>query len=247
MATSRDTLCGICEAQHITKYADQWCPECDEGLCSDCENHHKVSKVSRNHGVISIENYHKLPKSISGIGNHCEYHDMKYTYFCQHHDKPCCPDCTLSNHKECVGLLSMREIIKTSKTSTLIDNIEKSIKDIKINIDNITKNRKRNISEIHQKRQMFQDQIKQKRVEINSHLDTLEHNILQELDDAEDKVKSKINNLLKKLSMNAKTVEELQSDIIAVKEYASDLQTFLGSKVIEEEVKKKEEYLMAIS
>jgi hypothetical protein len=39
MATSRNTLCGICEAQHITKYADQWCPECDEGLCSDCENH----------------------------------------------------------------------------------------------------------------------------------------------------------------------------------------------------------------
>ena len=47
--------------------------------------------------------------------------------------------------------------------------------------------------------------------------------------------------------MNAKTVEELQSDIIAVKEYASDLQTFLGSKIIEEEVKKKEEYLKAIS
>jgi hypothetical protein len=39
----------------------------------------------------------------------------------------------------------------------------------------------------------------------------------------------------------------LQSDIIAVKEYASDLQTFLGSKAIEEEAKKEEEYLMALS
>ena len=29
MATSRNILCGICEAQHITKYADQWCPECE--------------------------------------------------------------------------------------------------------------------------------------------------------------------------------------------------------------------------
>ena len=73
MAASRHILCGICEAQHITKYADQWCPECDEGLCSDCENHHKVSKASRNHGVISIENYLKLPSSISEIGNQCEY------------------------------------------------------------------------------------------------------------------------------------------------------------------------------
>jgi LPS O-antigen subunit length determinant protein (WzzB/FepE family) len=84
------------------------------------------------------------------------------------------------------------------------------------------------------------------RVKINSHLDTLEHNILQELDDTEDKIKSKIDNRLKQLSKNSKTVEGLQSDIRAVKEYASDLQTFLGSKAIEEEVKKEEENFMAL-
>jgi LPS O-antigen subunit length determinant protein (WzzB/FepE family) len=39
----------------------------------------------------------------------------------------------------------------------------------------------------------------------------------------------------------------LQSDIIAVNEYASELQTFLGSKIIKEEVKKEEEYLMVFS
>ena len=247
MATSRHILCGICEAHHITKYADQCCSECDEGLCSDCENHHKVSKSSRNHGVISIENYHKLPSFISEIGNHCEYHDMKYTHFCQHHDKACCPDCISTNHKDCVGLLSIREIIKTSKTSTLIDNIEQNLTDIKKNIDKIMKNRQQNLSEIRQQRQMFQDQIKQMRVRINSHLDTLEQNILQELDDTENKIKSKIDNLLKQLSQNSKTVEGLQSDIRAVKEYASDLQTFLGSKAIEEEVTNEEENLMALS
>ena len=94
---------------------------------------------------------------------------------------------------------------------------------------------------------MFQDQIKQMRVEINSHLDTLEQNIIQELDDTEDKIKIKIDNLLKQLSKNAKTIEGLQSDIIAVKEYASDTQAFLGSKAIAEEVKKEGEYLMALS
>jgi hypothetical protein len=35
----------------------------------------------------------KLPSPISEIANDCEYHDMKYTDFCQHHDKPCRPDC----------------------------------------------------------------------------------------------------------------------------------------------------------
>ena len=82
MATSRNILCAICEAQDITQYADHWCPECDEGLCSDCQNHHNISKASRSHGVISIENYHQLPSSISEIGNHCEYHDRIYSLLC---------------------------------------------------------------------------------------------------------------------------------------------------------------------
>ena len=78
-----------------------------------------------------------MPSSISEIGNHCEYHDMKYAHFCQHHDKPCCPECISRNHKDCVGLLSIREIIKTSNTSTLIDNIEQNLTDIKKNIDKL--------------------------------------------------------------------------------------------------------------
>jgi hypothetical protein len=85
------------------------------------------------------------------------------------------------------------------------------------------------------------------RVKINSHLDTLEQNILKELYDAEDKIKSQIDNLLKQLAEESKTVEGIQSDITAVKEYASDLQIFLGSKTIEKEVKKEEKYIMALS
>jgi DNA-binding beta-propeller fold protein YncE len=247
MATSRDILCGICEAQHVTKYADHWCPECDEGLCATYENHHKLSKGTRNHGIILIENYQKLPSFISEIGHHCKDHDMKYTIFCQIHDKPCCPDCISTNHKDCVGLLSIREIIKTSKTSTLIADIEQSLTNIKYNIDDVIKNREQNLSEIQQQRQIFHDQVKQMRVKINSHLDILEQTILKELDDAEDKIKSKIENLLKQLSEESKTVEGIQRDIPAIKEYASDLQTFLGSKAIEEEVKKEEKYIMALS
>jgi LPS O-antigen subunit length determinant protein (WzzB/FepE family) len=84
-------------------------------------------------------------------------------------------------------------------------------------------------------------------VKINSHLDTLEQNILKELDDAEDNIKSKIDSLLKQLSEESKIVERIQRNTTAVKEYASDLQTFLGSKTIEEEVKKEEKYIMTLS
>jgi hypothetical protein len=64
----------------------------------------------------------------------CKDHDMKYTHFCQVHDKPSCPDCISTNQKDCVGLLSIREIIKTSKTSTLVDDIEQGLTNIKYNM-----------------------------------------------------------------------------------------------------------------
>ena len=86
-----DILCGICESQHITKCAGQWCPECEEGLCSDCQKHHSLSKGTRTHGIISIENYEKLPKSISEIVHNCKDHEMKYTIYCPNHDTICCP------------------------------------------------------------------------------------------------------------------------------------------------------------
>ena len=51
MTTSRTIICGIREAQYITKYADQWCPECDDGLYSDFENNfHQMTKATRDHG-----------------------------------------------------------------------------------------------------------------------------------------------------------------------------------------------------
>jgi septation ring formation regulator EzrA len=77
--------------------------------------------------------------------------------------------------------LSIRELIKSSKTSALIDQIEQNLTYIKNNIDKITTSRQQNMSEIRQQREIFPDQIRQIHVKINSHLDTLEQNILQKL------------------------------------------------------------------
>jgi Tfp pilus assembly pilus retraction ATPase PilT len=57
--------------------------------------------------------------------------------------------------------VSIREIIKTSKTSTLLDDIEQCLTNIKYNIDNVVKNREQNLEKIRQQRQIFHDQVKQ--------------------------------------------------------------------------------------
>ncbi|VDI45808.1 Hypothetical predicted protein [Mytilus galloprovincialis] len=50
-----EEFCGICYARHKTKSPNFWCSDCDEGLCTECHEHHNISKSSRNHNVIPIE------------------------------------------------------------------------------------------------------------------------------------------------------------------------------------------------
>lgn len=115
MATSSTFICGVCDSQHITKDADHWCPECEEGLCTNCLIYHNSSKLSREHGIISIENHKQLPQYIKSIRQHCPDHDRKYQHYCPSHEVPCCPFCMTTSHSECKGLQVLEEVLKTSE------------------------------------------------------------------------------------------------------------------------------------
>jgi tripartite motif-containing protein 2/3 len=159
MATSSDVLCSICEAQHTIKNADNWCPECEEGLCSECLKHHNVSKCTKSHEVISIENYHKIPQSVYRIVQHCTEHDRRYQIYCPMHESLCCLLCISENHQECVGLLAIENIIKTAKTSAMLDSIEDTLKDMFSNMERVIRDREENLTEITDQRRKIHNEI----------------------------------------------------------------------------------------
>ncbi|CAC5403663.1 unnamed protein product [Mytilus coruscus] len=247
MATTSNVFCEICEALSIMKAAKFWCSECDEGLCLQCHKHHSISKSSRQHNAIQIESYNKLPTSIANIVNYCASHDMKYTNYCPHHDTLCCPACISDEHKRCTGLLLLQDVIRTAKTSALLDSLETSVKDIQTNIKNIIEDRQRNLAIIHDQRQRYQDDLKQIRIEINSHLDKLEQNIVRDLDATEKKAKTEIAQLVDTLVEKTKVVDDMEKNIFAIKMYASDLQAYIGSKSIDTEVEKEENYIQSLN
>jgi hypothetical protein len=55
--SSSPSFCGICDIRHIYKPSDVWCPDCDEGLCTECLDHHSLVKPSRKHTTITIAEY----------------------------------------------------------------------------------------------------------------------------------------------------------------------------------------------
>ena len=75
----------------------------------------------------------------------------------------------------------------------------------------------------------------------------MEQRIMGELIDVEENVKLQIENLLSEISKRSDTMNEIQGTILALTEYASDLQTFLVSKSIEVEVEKQEKLMESLS
>jgi hypothetical protein len=67
---------------HISKPSDVWCPDCDEGLCTECLDHHSLAKLCRKHTTIPIAEYRKLPSYVLEIKEHCnEHHEKFFSHF----------------------------------------------------------------------------------------------------------------------------------------------------------------------
>ncbi|CAC5426649.1 unnamed protein product [Mytilus coruscus] len=61
MASASGTVCGVCETQHVVKEAAFWCLDCDEGICTSCEKHHRASR--------------QIPPIIASISQYCQGHN----------------------------------------------------------------------------------------------------------------------------------------------------------------------------
>jgi len=120
MATAATQYCNICDHDNESNLSATWCPECEDFLCTDCNRNHARSSSTKQHIVISLENYQKLPSSIISIKNRCTKHGNKYELYCSIHGDPCCVMCIRDDHRHCQELRPIREITENAKSSTAL-------------------------------------------------------------------------------------------------------------------------------
>lgn len=77
-------------------------------------------------------------------------------------------------------------------------------------------------------KETIQQEIQQVRLKMSSHLDLIQDNLKQKLNEIEEKESLKKRNLLKSFRKKKKEIKELQCNMANIKQYASDLQTFLA-------------------
>ena len=115
MATSNQSdekVCSFCDPSPIKSIT--WCFDCD-----DCLKQHKSSKLFKTHTTISLEDYKELSTVVQALNYHCEHHDEKLDLFCPVHSRPCCIRCSLTSHKECSGVVLIKDLIPNVKSARL--------------------------------------------------------------------------------------------------------------------------------
>ncbi|CAG2214776.1 unnamed protein product [Mytilus edulis] len=246
MATSTP-MCGICDLRHISKSSVVWCPECDEGLCGNCKEHDTLSKSSRNHSVIAVSDYQKLPSDVLKITLICSEHNEQYQIYCKKPESPCCIRCISENHNSCKEICPLEDVIHNFKTSSAFQEIEQTLKEVAENHERIIQNRKKNLKSLKDLKGKIRNEIQQFRLKINSHLDQIHDSLIKKLDETEERECEKICNLLKQLEKKEQEIKEFQSDIANIKQYASEFQSFLAmqhiDKIATESVKLLQELL----
>ncbi|XP_071149175.1 uncharacterized protein [Mytilus edulis] len=238
------TLCGPCSVRHITKPSTHWCLECEEAVCDDCQEHHKVLKATRGHEIIPIDKYKSLPSFITDIQQSCTYHNEKYQQYCVAHALPICFKC-IKEHQKC-NVIPLDEITNNAKTSGQLQDLETRLMDLLHNIDRIKMDRKVNLVSIEERKELHLVEIQQTRNQIKKRLNKLEKEIIQDLEKKECQCKKNIQTILSSVKEKENLITEYQTNLHSIKQHASDLQTFLVMRDIEIKVLENEQYLQSL-
>ncbi|XP_063442069.1 uncharacterized protein LOC134722381 [Mytilus trossulus] len=233
--------CGPCESQHLTNIAELWCPNCTEGLCSTCLKYHNVSKSTRMHKTITIENFTSLPDFVRDIDYSCSNHSNVLELYCSVHEEICCMNCITDDHPECPGITSLAKVVQGVKESAFYHSIVKNIEDLTEFTSKLQKNRNENSDKLQQEKTLLVENVRSKRREIASHLDKLEEDLLQQIDSTMTQESQQIIEAVFNLQTKIDTLAEYKSQISSMIENATEVQTFLGLKEIDKNIVKEEQ------
>ncbi|VDI25805.1 Hypothetical predicted protein [Mytilus galloprovincialis] len=127
MASNPLIPCGPCAYESTTNVAIKWCTQCEEGFCRDCEKSHRSLKLTRDHKMITIEDYLKI-QDVS-VDLTCKTHGKKLDLFWKYHGVAKCAVCVPSAHKTCQAedIISIDDAAENAKSSAGLTELEKTI------------------------------------------------------------------------------------------------------------------------
>ncbi|XP_063436286.1 uncharacterized protein LOC134717723 [Mytilus trossulus] len=233
MASSSEEFCTLCGQLHITKVAEIWCYDCQDYLCSDCRRPHSVSKLSKRHTSVAIDEYRAFPAYIRSIKHVCMEHDEQFDSFCRTHNVTCCRKCIFLEHKSCTDVSLFEETTLNTLHATKLSNTEQGVHDVREYIQKVKKDRVNNKRKISKQEQSVKEDINKVRKIINDRLDDIEKTTLSELSKVvQTEIKSN-DRSINTLDTIETDVTNLSHNVQLLRENATNMQILVGIQAID--------------
>ncbi|XP_052067454.1 uncharacterized protein LOC127706808 [Mytilus californianus] len=236
-------ICGVCDLRHVTKLTVSWCPDCDEGFCSGCEEHHSLAKATRHHQTMPIAEYQKLPPDVMQIPLSCTKHDEKFLLYCRDHETPCCGKCVNDGHKKCQEVVDLDDIIKHAKTSSSFEEVEDTLSEVVDNMQKVRKFHQENLRTILENRKSIENEIQKIRLKMNNHLDQIQKKSINEVRTSEENMSLEIKQKMKILDEKEQYFTTYRKKINNIKHHASNFQAFMARKQLETKISAEDAFL----
>ncbi|CAG2219324.1 unnamed protein product [Mytilus edulis] len=231
--------CEPCTARGKTPSAFQWCTECEEALCSECTEAHKVQKMSRSHHLVEIG---KIPNKIDLSYNCSKHQHLLFDYFCVDHDVICCKECLPKDHRACKNISSIDIASKRFKKSQSFLDFEEQLHFILETLEKMKKNRKENSSRLELEETKIRKEIAKAKENFIKRLESLEKSLLKQLTELNNKDMTVIKHHEKDIGELVKLTKAQKEALEFVRDHCSEKQAFVSihsSKPILDDIENK--------
>ncbi|VDI64626.1 Hypothetical predicted protein [Mytilus galloprovincialis] len=239
-SSSSDDFCTFCQDDDVTRQAVKRCIECEVFLCPECDNHHRKSRLSKSHRIMTTEDFNKLPTYMKEITSQCKDHDEKFELYCSFHACACCIQCVTS-HKKCQDLKPLSDILSSTKSSVTL--LEKDLNNMKKNLVMILNYLKDGKDKNDVQKAKATEDILIMRKSIDTYLNILEQQFRGILETKHLKLKLNMNPLVKNIEHRSFEMHKLLEEFFKMKQYATELQMYIGLRDIEKTTSEVAKYI----
>ncbi|KAH3803046.1 hypothetical protein DPMN_156745, partial [Dreissena polymorpha] len=228
-----DIYCEPCSTDCIKSFANGFCLQCDEYLCSTCIKDHKKFAVSRTHSVLDQANmpsqHQKTQKRLFECTEPCRKHQNEIIkFFCKLHANLVCSVCITLEHRTC-------EVEYIPEASTDFQNKAEYL-ELKKQMEDSTKYIETKLEEMRTELENINEveEIKNFQMEINVLIERKEKELLDKMQDFKrannyvaDKIKGEIETAYSHLSVMNKSLNDSA---------AHDIQLYMAVKTMKSQL-----------
>lgn len=163
------TDCHPCSKLDRNNDGKYWCVVCRERLCLSCYEYHKILTVTKDHSLLTVEEFQSVSNVLSDWSIECSNHEYPIDHYCTSCKTPCCRKCSNRSHQKC----ALEMFTKEKKYNFEIDSMTKMEGILALTKNACSKNQQI-LAELENKRTLISENVQRKKQKIQQVLDSLD-------------------------------------------------------------------------